>query len=175
MNTNTLYKMMNYKLPGLLILIFTLKALSINAQVQKADSTKTIGIRCGSRFTAGDQPLMLINGINIKDIRGLSDITPDEVIDVKVVKGQEAIDAYGEQGKNGALLYRIKMNLISSEEILQDEFKKGSCKTQKLIFKPTQGNDQEFNQRHIVYFEKSRVTIRYTGTRDDCIVIVEQR
>jgi hypothetical protein len=149
-------------------------ALSALAQNEKKDSTWR-PYHCASSITGNNQPLIIINGINVKDIRGLKDIIPDDIIDVKIARGQEAIDAYGEEGKNGAILYRIKIDLISSEEILQNEFKKGSSKNQKLIFKPIHGNKEKFNQRQIVYFEKNRITVKTSGTKDGCIVIVEEK
>jgi hypothetical protein len=167
--------MMNYKLAGCLMSLIPM--LSAFAQKEKKDSIRR-PFHCGSMFTGNNQPLIVMNGIDVKDIRGgFDDIKPKEISEIKILKGQEAIDKYGEKGKNGVIQYTVKrkMNVISSEEILQNVFKDDPCKTQKLIFKPTEGMEEEYDHTRVVYFLKSKITLKEASASGDCIVIIEQK
>jgi hypothetical protein len=159
-----------------LCLMSLIPMLSAFAQKEKKDSTWRRH-SCVSRLNT-DQPLIVMNGIDVRDIRGgFEDIKPKEISEIKILKGQEAIDKYGEKGKNGVIQYTIKrkMDLISSGEILQNVFKDDSCKTQKLIFKPIEGMEEEYDHTRVVYFMKSKITLKEASASGDCIVIVEQK
>jgi hypothetical protein len=170
---------MRLKIKKIIVLCLAgmISALSALAQNEKKDSIMRRH-HCGTSLNM-DPPLMIMNGIDVKSIRGgFDDINPEDIVDIKILRGQEAIDKYGEQGKNGVVLFKmkkeIKNDLISSTEILK-KFEKRSCKNHRLIFKPTQGKEEEYDHEHVVNFVKSKITLKEDSANGDCIVIVEQK
>jgi hypothetical protein len=80
-----------------------------NAPKEKKDSTRR-SLHCGLSFIEHDMPLIIVDGKEIK--KELVNIDPEYITEVKVLKGQEAIDAYGEKGKSGVIIYKTKMNTM---------------------------------------------------------------
>ncbi|THD66538.1 M56 family peptidase [Robertkochia marina] len=57
--------------------------------------------------TDGEKPLMIVDGKETeKDV--LKDMDPDQIDKIEVLKGEKAIEKYGEKGKNGAMLITTK-------------------------------------------------------------------
>lgn len=92
-------------LPALFIAVIALSVPKLNAQTPKpmeqvladeADSLKA-------------NPLVIVDGkkIPFEDIQKL---LPDEIASIDVLKGNSAVDFYGEEGKNGVLLITMKKN-----------------------------------------------------------------
>jgi TonB family protein len=61
------------------------------------------------RFTNNsyENALIIVNGIEILD-RKINDLEPSSIESVSVLKGEEAIKAYGEKGKNGVIMIKTK-------------------------------------------------------------------
>jgi len=55
----------------------------------------------------GEKPLMFIDGKEASE-KSLKDINPDTIEKMEVLKGQQAIDKYGEKGKNGVIMITTK-------------------------------------------------------------------
>lgn len=53
------------------------------------------------------QPLYVLNGTAIGH-RKIKRIDPDKITSIKILKGKEAIEQYGEKGKNGVILLTLE-------------------------------------------------------------------
>ncbi len=60
---------------------------------------------CGPSRSALMQPLYILNGVEITSI---ATINPNNIQDMKVLKGAEATSVYGSKGKNGAIIITTK-------------------------------------------------------------------
>lgn len=63
------------------------------------------------------RPLIIVDNKKVEDINTVS---PDDIESVNVLKGEDAINAYGEDGKNGVIRIVSKKNDISEAMIIID-------------------------------------------------------
>ncbi|MFM1808497.1 MAG: hypothetical protein RLZZ242_1222 [Bacteroidota bacterium] len=59
-------------------------------------------------ISAGEQPLMIIDGKEAEKDATMNDIDPKQIKSVEVLKGDEALKRFGEKGKNGVILITTK-------------------------------------------------------------------
>jgi hypothetical protein len=55
----------------------------------------------------GKQPLMIVDGKEVEE-GGLDDIDPETIASMDVLKGDKAIEKYGDKGKNGVIIIKTK-------------------------------------------------------------------
>jgi len=72
------------------------------------------------------QPLFVIDGVKKvisqepgekkKDLDAALNISPSDIESISVLKGQDAIDKYGEEGKNGVILITTKSYILKGRQ-----------------------------------------------------------
>lgn len=93
-------------------LFFFLCAIGLTAQAQvvdsiKIDSTTHIQIGpCGRAMNPAVQPLFILNGKRISG-DSVQHIKPESIESIDVLKGEKTIP-YGESGKNGVIIIKLK-------------------------------------------------------------------
>jgi TonB-dependent SusC/RagA subfamily outer membrane receptor len=82
--------------------------------IQPATSPARIVICAPSRFS---EPLTILDGVVITS-KQFSKVNPNDIQDIKVLKGTEATSLYGNQGKNGVIVIttKKKYNQNNNEE-----------------------------------------------------------
>ncbi len=76
----------------------------------------------GNTTTELKDAYVIVDGKNIEP-NDLNKISPNDILSIDVIKGQAAIDKYGEKAKNGAIIVKLKGNtpqkniFISTEEL----------------------------------------------------------
>lgn len=100
------------KLFTLIIALFT---LAVSAQTKDIDTNaipKQMRIKCGNPNTTF--PLIVINDIAIKDRKVgnliLHTIDPEKIEGIHILKGEEAVKAYGEDAEDGVMKLYFKKN-----------------------------------------------------------------
>lgn len=75
--------------------------------IQSSDSgvfsSKRITLRCIRTVNENTQPMLIVDGL-IAELRLLSEINPNEIKEVAILKSAEATAIYGPDGANGALI-----------------------------------------------------------------------
>ena len=77
--------------------------VAVHAQERKSDKTETL--------TSHKQALIVVNGLKFlpKDtLNALESINPNDIKSINVLKGEEALTLYGEEGKYGVILVTTK-------------------------------------------------------------------
>ena len=102
----------------------------VRSSTNNSDTTK-VAIRIRSDKTSStsnvkvvglkDEPIYIVDGIVVPSLR-IKEITPSNIEKIDVLKGQTAIDKYGEKGKNGVVKITLKKGmeletLVEEEEI----------------------------------------------------------
>lgn len=62
-----------------------------------------------SSIVLSDQPLILVDGVEIKDFAALGDMPASEVLDIEVLTGVDATTQYGTNATNGVIRIRSKV------------------------------------------------------------------
>ncbi|MCC2545037.1 TonB-dependent receptor plug domain-containing protein [Hymenobacter sp. BT175] len=78
------------------------------ASSQPHDPTKTIRIRCSPSLTQHRQPLFIIDGKPLDPSANLSDVSPDSIEKVEVIKAPAAAVIYGSRAEYGVILITTK-------------------------------------------------------------------
>lgn len=80
------------------------------AETEDYSSTENINVKLDHYDTnAIIEPLYVING-KVTERSALSDIKPKNIKNIDIIKGAEAKEKYGEQGKNGVVVFHLKSN-----------------------------------------------------------------
>lgn len=99
----------------ILVLLFaSIKTFAQNSsqsatQKYTRDSTVAIKVQCGTSMP--DLPLYIVNG-KIKDAAYFTDLDPNSVESVRILKGDKAVKKYGKKGKNGVIIVAIKKDVL---------------------------------------------------------------
>jgi len=66
-----------------------------------------------------EPPLLVVDGKIYKDFAELRNLNPNEIVSIDVLKGQEAIKRYGQDGKNGVVLIQLskQANKVASSAV----------------------------------------------------------
>lgn len=72
----------------------------------KPDTATSIRIYCGP-VKLKSKPLYVINGLAADSLR-ISQLNPDQIDSVRIMKGNAATAIYGEKGRNGVILITMK-------------------------------------------------------------------
>ncbi len=95
-----------------IIFIFFLSGVGITTQAQVADSIKTdsttiiLSWNCGTTMSPATKPLFILNGKRISG-DSVQHIKPESIESIDVLKGEKT-KPYGESGKNGVIIIKLK-------------------------------------------------------------------
>ncbi|SHM20733.1 TonB-dependent receptor plug domain-containing protein [Flavobacterium saccharophilum] len=84
--------------------------VKVSSNFVKTDSSPpSLRIVCIKSIQERNEPLYILDGrlINAKQF---SKVNPNDIQDIKVLKGTEATSIYGNQGKNGVIIITTKKN-----------------------------------------------------------------
>ena len=82
-----------------------------NATILSPDSENNKVMIKVNSYTAGNQPLYVINGKVLEEGQvKLKDIDPNSIESISVLKDKSATDLYGEKGNNGVIIITLKKN-----------------------------------------------------------------
>lgn len=75
----------------------------IEEHVKVLDDVFVVGY--GEQKTELNDPLYIVNGAEVKDIK---EIDPDTIESIEVLKNEAAVQLYGEKGRNGVIIVKLK-------------------------------------------------------------------
>lgn len=81
------------------------------------DGSRALKVRRGAglRLDGGEVPLIFVDGEHVEDAGGaLAELRPDEIESIEVIKGPAAVDAYGEDARDGVIRITTKAAAGSS-------------------------------------------------------------
>lgn len=92
-----------------------ISALFVSAQEKSQDSTTSkaqnkILIGC-----YGVEPLYVIDGL-VQNSNNFKQLNTDDIVTISVLKGDQAISAYGNRGENGVIIVKTKNSLTKKEK-----------------------------------------------------------
>lgn len=102
----------------------------------------TINIRGTRSISASNDPLIVVDGI-IDAVENLSDINPEDIQSVSVLKDASSTAIYGSRGANGVILVTTKGDSKGAKLTMNFVAK---CKVQQLLRKMDVMNGSEFAQ-----------------------------
>jgi TonB-linked SusC/RagA family outer membrane protein len=114
-------------------------SISTNAAGASPDNT-SIMIRGRNSIAANNSPLIILDGIPYEG--NLSDISPNDIKSIEVLKDASAAAIYGSRGSNGVILITTKMGKEGESKFRYD----GYYSIQKLTNFPDLLNGEEFYQ-----------------------------
>ncbi len=99
----------------------TSKVQNISRVVVKGSKTETIG-SLGSILPVGTaleaKPLIILDGVEKSD-RSMSDINPDDIDNVSILKNASATAIYGDKGANGVIIITTKVGVANKTKTVQ--------------------------------------------------------
>ena len=104
---------------GLSTILIILQTLQLFGQENKLTDNQTIRIICTTSITENPVTYFIINGDDDKQTEipidsfgtennALTLIDPKWIKDIKIYKGKKAVDLYGDVGKNGIVVIKLK-------------------------------------------------------------------
>lgn len=113
--------------------------LQINTNGGGAEGSNVeIILRGRNSITAGNGPLIIYDGVPYEG--GISEINPNDIASIEVLKDASAAAIYGSRGSNGVILVTSKKGKSGDNKITYDGF----YGTQTLVNKPNLMNGAEF-------------------------------
>jgi len=82
----------------------------------KNKSSDLVQLRGVSSINNNTEPLFIING-KIVNESSFKTLNPSDIIEIKTLKGEEAITSYGERGKNGVILITTNSDLTELQQV----------------------------------------------------------
>jgi TonB-dependent starch-binding outer membrane protein SusC len=115
-----------------------------------------IRIRGAASINAGNDPLYVVDGFPI--VGNLSDINPNEIENISILKGSSAASLYGSRAANGVVLITTK-RAKGDQNLVQFSYNYG------ITTVPQQGRYDLMNAREFLQFQKEifEDKIRYEG------------
>ncbi|OBQ56033.1 carboxypeptidase-like regulatory domain-containing protein [Tamlana sp. s12] len=93
----------------------TSKITSLDDEADVSNVTNAVvSIRGHSSFSTSNKPLYVVDGKIVKDISNLS---PEDIISVNVIKANEATAIYGSQASNGVVVVKTKQGLKNIQQV----------------------------------------------------------
>jgi len=77
----------------------------------------TIRIRGGSSYRAGNEPLVVVDGFPIGDAGNISQISPNDIESMEILKDASSTAIYGSRGANGVIMITTKKGKQGITEI----------------------------------------------------------
>lgn len=103
----------------LFLFIIPFISFAQNDSVQLEDkSAKKVDTEMTPAVTS-NKPLYFVDGTKTKE-SVVNEINPDAIESINVLKGEKAIEKYGEEGKNGAIEIKMKKKEVSVLDILEN-------------------------------------------------------
>jgi len=101
------------KIPVLILLV-----IAFNSLAQENIISQSNAIVSASDIKDQNEPLIIVDGKKIlhKEVNLLDSINPNQIEIMEVLKGEQAIQQYGEEGKNGVIIITMK-SLINKEPL----------------------------------------------------------
>ena len=81
---------------------FILEGNPLKSETKVVFSGKMSGLKLN------EEPLWIIDGVEIKREGDKIDVKPEDIESMEILKGESAIKSYGEKGKNGVILIKTK-------------------------------------------------------------------
>jgi TonB-linked SusC/RagA family outer membrane protein len=117
----------------------SIPGLQINTNGGGAEGNNVeIILRGRNSITAGNSPLIIYDGVPYEG--GISEINPNDISSIEVLKDASAAAIYGSRGSNGVILITSKKGIRGENKITYDGF----YGTQTLVNKPNLMNGAEF-------------------------------
>ncbi|MBC7654220.1 MAG: TonB-dependent receptor [Oligoflexus sp.] len=117
----------------------SIPGLQINTNGGGAEGNNVeIILRGRNSITAGNGPLIIYDGVPYEG--GISEINPNDIASIEVLKDASAAAIYGSRGSNGVILVTSKKGKNGDNKITYDGF----YGTQTLVNKPNLMNGVEF-------------------------------
>ena len=101
------------KIPALILWV-----IAFNSLAQENIISQSNAIVSASDIKHQNEPLIIVDGKKIlhKEVNLLDSINPNQIEIMEVLKGEQAIQQYGEEGKNGVIIITMK-SLINKEPL----------------------------------------------------------
>lgn len=80
--------------------------VTVNARTGQPGETMMIRVRGGNSLTGGNDPLYVIDGMPVREMT--SDINPEDILSMEVLKDASSTAIYGSRGANGVVLITTK-------------------------------------------------------------------
>ena len=92
--------------------------IAFNSLAQENIISQSNAIVSASDIKDQNEPLIIVDGKKIlhKEVNLLDSINPNQIEIMEVLKGEQAIQQYGEEGKNGVIIITMK-SLINKEPL----------------------------------------------------------
>ena len=103
----------------LTIIIFLSSIQLVSAQVEHLENEKkgiTIRLYCGTKISS-PPPLYVLHDKQkeyIIDSTEVKHLNPNDIIDIKVLKGVAAVEKYGDNGNNGVIIIEVSKATLKS-------------------------------------------------------------
>ena len=107
----------------LLIVFLLATCIAVQAQEKEIKQLSEVQVDKSKEFP---KPLFVIDGVKKpisqdpvekkKDLDAALNINPYDIESISVLKGQDAIDKYGEEGKNGVILITTKSYILKERQ-----------------------------------------------------------
>jgi len=128
--------------------------VNVTTAGSKPGAGVTVRIRGNRSFSAGNDPLYVIDGIPITG--GLNDIAPQDIESMEVLKDASATAIYGSRGANGVVLITTKRGKLGNPQLTYDSY---------VGFSQALGKADVMNGTE--YAEYKRESRRATGNYND--------
>jgi len=98
--------------------VLILWVIAFNSLAQENIISQSNAIVSASDIKDQNEPLIIVDGKKIlhKEVNLLDSINPNQIEIMEVLKGEQAIQQYGEEGKNGVIIITMK-SLINKEPL----------------------------------------------------------
>ena len=104
-----------------LVLVCCTIANAQNALNHDKNNVPPVTIRCGGTVSSGS-PLFILDGILV-DYESLARLNPESIKDICVLKNTEALNCFGNKGKNGVVLISTHYPIVIKKVIKDYPFK----------------------------------------------------
>ncbi len=109
--------------------------LNITTNSLSPGSSAEILVRGQNSFSAGTGPFIVVDGIPISTLGGVTnDINPNDIASIEVLKDASAVAIYGTRGSNGVILITTKRGATGKAKISYNAFAGPEFKTNLLPF-----------------------------------------
>lgn len=149
-------------------------------------SKATVGKSTPISIENGTSPLLVVNGKEVPN-EVLEALDPNKIESVTVLKGESAVDKYGEKGKNGAILVTLKPVLsvevpkagdgkaIEVRGAVKDEYGKPMIGASVLVEGTTSGTISDADGNFIIKApEGATITVAYAGMQSAKVKAAEK-
>jgi TonB-linked SusC/RagA family outer membrane protein len=150
--------------------------LNVSATGTGPGGTSRILIRGSSSLTGNDEPLFVIDGVIVNNAGGngatqdggldygnaISNLNPDDIASITVLKGPGAAALYGSQGQNGAIIITTKKG--RSDKGLSLSFSSATVLEQPFLFPEFQNQYGRGSQGTFTPFNNLSYGPKYNGS-----------